>query len=176
MDNSHTNEYGVFKLSLTEKKEKRNELKEFSAKFLGKEGNYTLTYWKNFIKHCDIFVALYNKKIVGFLMCAKGNIYQFEQIKECMNYYKFIDTETINVMLFAVDSAHRKKHIGTMLFDLMNLSYNDTSHNNFILAMRKNNVIAKSFYLKQNFIETSFILKSAFESPVDDQIILIKKI
>jgi ribosomal protein S18 acetylase RimI-like enzyme len=95
---------------------------------------------------------------------------------ECLSANNLFPNKTLHVMLFAVDPRFRSRGIGGMLFEIMYKQNDFQNATHYILAMREHNEIAKKFYLKQGFIESGFKCEAMYENPIDDQIMLIKKV
>lgn len=153
---------------------RQKELQNVCKLWLGTEGTYSLENWNDFCKYCDIFVCINNNLVVGILLASLSSTYQCEQMLECMEEYNLLPNKTIHIMMFAVNPSHRKIGIGTNLFEML-YTKSDYNAKYYILAMRQMNHIAKTFYLKQGFIESNFKYDASYENPVDNQIFLIKE-
>jgi ribosomal protein S18 acetylase RimI-like enzyme len=150
------------------------ELKQKCDEWLNPEGVYSVGEWIEFYKYCDIFTYTDNNKIIGFLVVVPASIYQCDHMSEYFKVHKIKANKVMHIMLFATSPDFRGKGIGTALFKYMYQILNLHGITHFLLAMRKQNVAAKRFYIKQGFVDTGMILEKSFEDPIDDQIMMVK--
>jgi ribosomal protein S18 acetylase RimI-like enzyme len=153
-----------------------NELKQKCSEWLGTEGTYSLSEWYDFYKYCDIYTYVDKNKIIGFLVVTLASVYQCDPMSEYFKINKIKANKINHILLFAVDPNFRGSGIGSALFKHMYKILNLQGITHFILAMRKENETAKRFYIKQGFVETGMILEESFVDPIDDQIMMVKKI
>lgn len=130
--------------------------------------NYSFSIWIELISMNFTYVAVYNKKIVGYISIASLSDVDLTQqtilFKNTLNK----NEKLYCVVSLAVLEEYRNMKIGNELMKIINPNFN------IFLNVRVNNLIAQNLYKKHGFKIFGKIEKNYYQNPQEDAYLMVR--
>lgn len=141
--------------------------------------NYSMDEWRYLSENANIFIAIVENMVVGYICTADLNLFLLVNSTELTKKFildngyhlsTFSNGKIMCIVSFAVLPEHRNKKIGDKLLKFV---LNSDIH--FILNVRISNTSAQRLYVKHGFYIFEGLDKNYYDNPSEDAYLMCKK-